>query len=90
MQYRNFGNTGIKVSILGFGAMRLPEEEIKGKYQVKEKESIDIIQRAFELGVNYVDTAYVTEKNARFPQLLDNLFRSVASSGHFNPPFFDP
>ena len=59
MQYRDFGNAGIKVSILGFGAMRLPEEEIKGKHQVKEKESIDIIQRAFELGVNYVDTAYV-------------------------------
>ena len=44
MQYRDFGNAGIKVSILGFGAMRLPEEEIKGKHQVKEKESIDIIK----------------------------------------------
>ncbi len=31
MQYHNFGNTGVKVSILGFGAMRLPEVEIKGK-----------------------------------------------------------
>ncbi len=58
MQYRSFGNTGIKVSILGFGAMRLPEVEIKGKYQVKEEESIEMIQRAFELGVNYIDTAY--------------------------------
>ncbi len=59
MQYRDFGNTGIKVSILGFGAMRLPEEEIKGKYHIKEEESIKMIQRAFELGVNYIDTAYV-------------------------------
>ncbi len=58
MQYRDFGNTGVKVSALGFGAMRLPEEEIKGKYQVKEEESIEMIQRAFELGVNYIDTAY--------------------------------
>jgi len=58
MQYRDFGNTGIKVSALGFGAMRLPEIEIKGKYQVKEEESIEMIQRAFELGVNYIDTAY--------------------------------
>ncbi len=58
MQYRSFGNTGIKVSALGFGAMRLPEVEIKGKYQVKEEESIEMIQRAFELGVNYIDTAY--------------------------------
>jgi len=59
MQYRDFGNTGIRVSILGFGAMRLPEEEIKGKHQVKEEKSIEVIQRAFELGVNYIDTAYV-------------------------------
>ncbi len=58
MQYRDFGNTGIKVSILGFGAMRLPEVEKKGKYQVKEEESIKMIHRAFELGVNYMDTAY--------------------------------
>jgi len=58
MEYHNFGNTGVKVSALGFGAMRLPEEEIKGKYQVKEEESIKMIQRAFELGVNYIDTAY--------------------------------
>jgi len=58
MQYRNFGDTGIKVSALGFGAMRLPEKEIKGKYHIREEESIKIIQRAFQLGVNYVDTAY--------------------------------
>jgi len=58
MEYHNFGNTGVKVSALGFGAMRLPEEEIKGKYQVKEEESIGMMHRAFELGVNYVDTAY--------------------------------
>ena len=58
MQYRDFGNSGVKVSTLGFGAMRLPQERIKGKYQVKEEESIEMIQRAFELGVNYVDTAY--------------------------------
>ncbi len=58
MQYRDFGNTGIRVSILGFGAMRLPQEKVGGKLQIKQEESIDIIQRAFELGVNYVDTAY--------------------------------
>lgn len=58
MKYRIFGNTGIKVSILGFGAMRLPEEEISGKYYVKEEESIEMINIAFKLGVNYIDTAY--------------------------------
>ena len=58
MQYHNFGSTGVKVSALGFGAMRLPEVEIKGKYHIREEESIEMMQRAFELGVNYVDTAY--------------------------------
>ena len=58
MQYRDFGNSGVKVSALGFGAMRLPQERIKGKSQIKQEKSVEIIQKAFELGVNYVDTAY--------------------------------
>jgi len=62
MQYRDFGNTGIRVSVLGFGAMRLPQERIEGKSQIKQEESVEIIQKAFELGVNYVDTAYVYNK----------------------------
>ena len=53
MQYRNFGNTGMIVSALGFGCMRLP---MKGGH-VKEKDSISILHRAYELGVNYFDTA---------------------------------
>ena len=32
----------------------------------------------------------LTKENFRFPDLIDDLLRSVASSGHFNPPFFDP
>jgi predicted aldo/keto reductase-like oxidoreductase len=53
MQYRNFGNTGILVSVLGFGCMRLPME---GGH-VKEEYSIKMLRRAYELGVNYFDTA---------------------------------
>ncbi|MCX7920208.1 MAG: aldo/keto reductase [bacterium] len=56
MQYREFGNMGIRLSRLGFGAMRLP---MKNSEQVDEEESIRIIHRAFELGVNYIDTAYM-------------------------------
>ena len=54
MQYRDFGKTGLKVSALGFGAMRLPT---KGGH-VDEEKAIAAIHRAFELGVNYIDTAY--------------------------------
>jgi predicted aldo/keto reductase-like oxidoreductase len=54
MQYRDFGKTGLKASALGFGAMRLP---MKGEH-VDEEAAIATIHRAFELGVNYIDTAY--------------------------------
>lgn len=53
MQYRKFGKTGMTVSALGFGAMRLPHIE----NVILEDESIPLIHRAFELGVNYIDTA---------------------------------
>ncbi len=54
MQYRILGKTGIKLSALGFGAMRLP---MKGD-AVDEKKSIALIRKAYELGVNYFDTGY--------------------------------
>lgn len=57
MQYREFGNTGVKLSTLGFGAMRLPSKEVEGKTVFDYEESIKIIRRAYELGVNYFDTA---------------------------------
>lgn len=58
MQYRIYGNIGIKLSALGFGGMRLPEVEGNGKKQVDEEKAIQMIRRAFELGINYIDTAY--------------------------------
>ena len=55
MQYRPFGKTGEKISALGFGAMRLPMTP-DGKH-VDEEQAIPVIQRAYELGVTYFDTA---------------------------------
>ena len=58
MAYREFGKTGIKVSALGFGAMRLPMKSSRGGGQaVDYDKSVPMILRAFELGVNYIDTA---------------------------------
>lgn len=54
MQYRKLGNTGISVSSLGFGAMRLPTNE-KG---VDLDKAIAAFHRAFDLGLNYVDSAF--------------------------------
>lgn len=63
MQYRKFGNTGIDISLLGFGAMRLPKT-VDGEHFDHEK-GVEVIRRALELGVNYVDTApYYCEKES--------------------------
>ncbi|MFW6303742.1 MAG: aldo/keto reductase [Candidatus Sumerlaeota bacterium] len=55
MQYRKLGKTGFEASALGFGAMRLPRLDDGG---VDHNEAIRCFHRAFELGVNYVDTAF--------------------------------
>ncbi|MBD3418558.1 MAG: aldo/keto reductase [Chitinivibrionales bacterium] len=57
MHYRRLGKTGLNVSQLGFGAMRLPMIG-EGEQQVVDREpAIAMIHRAFEGGVNYIDTA---------------------------------
>ena len=57
MKYRKFGSLDWKVSVLGFGAMRLPLIG-KGAADVDEPEAIKMIRYAIDRGVNYVDTAY--------------------------------
>jgi len=57
MIYRTLGRTGYKVSQLGFGAMRLPMSEVNGEQVVDRDLAIPMIHRAFEGGVNYIDTA---------------------------------
>jgi uncharacterized protein len=56
MQYRPFGNTGKQVSALGFGAMRLPVMENK---KVDLEKSVPLLRRGIDLGITYIDTAYV-------------------------------
>ena len=40
MKYRTLGKTGEKVSILGFGAMRLPHFENNNQINVEESDKI--------------------------------------------------
>lgn len=57
MVYKDFGKTGIKMSALGLGAMRLPMRGEDGKKEIDDDLAIPMMHRAFELGVNYIDTA---------------------------------
>jgi len=67
MIYRTLGRTGLKVSQLGFGAMRLPMVGQGEQRRVDRDLAIPMIHRAFEGGVNYIDTAvgYCNEDSQR-------------------------
>ena len=57
MQYRQMGKTGEKVSVLGFGCMRLPVLN-ENKAEIDKKPAKEMIRYAIDNGVNYIDTAY--------------------------------
>ena len=60
MEYTKLGNTGIDVSRICLGAMSFgdPEKWIH-KWVLNENESLPIIKRALELGINFFDTANI-------------------------------
>jgi len=59
VRYNDFGRTGIKISALGFGAMRLPMiQDSSGENHVDMETAVEIMQYGFDKGINYVDTAY--------------------------------
>ncbi|MFR5601713.1 MAG: aldo/keto reductase [Lachnospiraceae bacterium] len=54
MYYKEYGNTGIRVSAVGLGTMRYDEEDIRaGRLEA----CAEIPLYAFEKGINYWDTA---------------------------------
>jgi len=58
MQYRILGKTGLKVSLLGMGCMRLPFIGNDGNNGVDIPAAIELIQYAANNGINYFDTAF--------------------------------
>lgn len=57
MEKRNYKNTGLQVSLLGMGCMRLPKID-PDKDDIDYKKAQEIIDYAYSHGVNYFDTAY--------------------------------
>jgi uncharacterized protein len=57
MRYRRLGKTGIDLSILGFGCMRLPTIDNKPE-KIDYPKATQVLHYAIDQGVNYVDTAY--------------------------------
>ena len=53
MNYRNYGNTDLKVSELGLGCQSLGG----GLYHRDDEESIKTLHKAFEYGINFYDVS---------------------------------
>jgi aryl-alcohol dehydrogenase-like predicted oxidoreductase len=61
LHYRNLGKSGLKVSEICLGTWHLKplidERDTRGIVKVDEKGSLEIMERAFDLGVNFIDTS---------------------------------
>ena len=49
MKYKTLGSTKLKVSVIGFGAIKLPE--------IPVEEAKELLNKALDLGINFIDTA---------------------------------
>lgn len=89
MRYNEFGKTGIKISALGFGCMRFPMIEAEGNQEIDQDKVNQMIQRAYQKGVNYFDTAYFYCGNKSeialgkaLKGIRDKIYVSTKNPGH--------
>lgn len=65
MLKKTFGKTGLELSLLGFGCMRLPVTDQKDPTTIDYDLAEAMLRRAVDRGVNYVDTAWPYHSNSR-------------------------
>ncbi|HPR33424.1 MAG TPA: aldo/keto reductase [Prolixibacteraceae bacterium] len=89
MEYKKFGKTGVEISSLGFGCMRFPMRKVNGKDVVDEEKTIEMLVRAYKLGVNYFDTAWFYNNGLSegvlgkaVKDFRDDVLLSTKSPGH--------
>jgi predicted aldo/keto reductase-like oxidoreductase len=66
MLYRRMDDTDAKLSILGFGCMRLPQTDT---CSIDEPRATKMVRYAIDNGINYFDTAYVYHNGESEPFL---------------------
>ena len=75
MIYRNYGNTGKEVSVIGFGGMRFRDHS-------KVDECSDLVRQAYEAGITYFDTA---PNYGKSEELFGRAFREMNKTRHERP-----
>ncbi len=74
MKYRNLGNSGIKVSEIGFGTWTLGLDWWGKK--LEEEESIKLLKHAYDIGINFFETADMYGKG-KSEKILSKAFKNM-------------
>ena len=78
MKYRTLGKTGLRVSIVGLGTM-----VHAGHFgPMKDSESLEAIETALELGVNFIDTS-LNYRHQRSERAIGSAIAAVVSRKGF-------
>jgi aryl-alcohol dehydrogenase-like predicted oxidoreductase len=81
MEYRNLGNSGLKVSTLCLGAMTFGEANEKSfmhKVSADEETSFAVLNAAVDAGVNFIDTADVYGQDGLSERVMGRWFAKDA------------
>ncbi len=84
MKYRKLGKTNIKASILGFGALRLPQLD-ENPTHIDVKKTEEMVEYAVDHGINMFDTALVYHTTDRTkPGVSEAIMGDILSRGFYD------